>query len=686
MTDRDSAALGNGLQWERREAPEGVGICLSGGGIRAAAFAIGVTQALQAERGLLFGPTCADYLSVVSGGSYAGAALTLNAAARELGGTTRMAPMADGSPEAEHVMEHGRYLLAGGVWAIVQFGLAGAVNLSVFVALSLWVGTMVSVYAYLVRGTIPAGSGDWAYIGVIGLVVGGRLLLRGIYVDGGVRRTLLPILGLAIVGVSAPAYLASMHRARLLSDTAWWTDWRHAGICALAGVCVVAAWIAAARVRPHHVIARVLGHAALLVPRVSGFVLLALAATWAQGFLAAGVSDTASADGSLRALILFFGILLGAVCGQIVGERVSLHRIYRNRIATCFAIRRTPMGDGVTRLEPTATPMSALQPPAARQANSFPRLLICATANVLWRDLQHASRRSYAPFVFSHDQCGLVGVPGASFSTTQLEAGKAAAGLGFGSEPLVSLMTAVASTGAAVSPTMGNHTIRQARPLLAVLNLRLGQWMPNPLSGRIRDDVREANEGWSLRKRQGIGGGYDEFVPELFGLHGADAPRVYVSDGGHYDNLGLLVLLSARCKEIWCIDSEADPHGAGRQLRRAIELAPLDLGVTIDFDPSVFRAVDGVLGATHAIGTIRYGPEGTGRLIVVKLGVTTTTSLDLLNYHRQDGRFPCDSTFLRPAFGPERMRAYCQLGRENALRTIADVASATPTPEPSRRV
>ena len=46
-----------------------VGICCSGGGIRAASFALGALQVLQ-EEGQLHGPSRAKHLSAVSGGSY----------------------------------------------------------------------------------------------------------------------------------------------------------------------------------------------------------------------------------------------------------------------------------------------------------------------------------------------------------------------------------------------------------------------------------------------------------------------------------------------------------------------------------------------------------------------------------------------------------------------------------------
>lgn len=329
--------------------------------------------------------------------------------------------------------------------------------------------------------------------------------------------------------------------------------------------------------------------------------------------------------------------------------RTSLHGLYRDSLARCFSVRRD---DGSVELVgPTAQKLSRLTPPDPGQPGSFPRLLVCATANVVWNPehpderpvfrLLWAPTRRFASFVYSHDRCGLPGVPYASVATADLEQVTTRSGILGGREPVLSLMSAVASTGAAISPAMGRRTSDVLRPVLALSNLRLGRWLPNPMSGRIRAELESDEADKRMRRHRGVGGAYDEFVPELFGLHHSDAARVYVSDGGHYDNLGLLALLQARCKEIWCVDAQADADGSAEQLQHVVKLAKDELRIGIDIDTSGFAASEpGVLGAGHALGTIHYPGTSTGALVVIKLGLVADGDADeLFAYRSKDPGF-----------------------------------------------
>ena len=91
-----------------------------------------------------------------------------------------------------------------------------------------------------------------------------------------------------------------------------------------------------------------------------------------------------------------------------------------------------------------------------------------------------------------------------------------------------------------------------------------------------------------------------------FGLHPADGSHVYVSDGGHHDNLGLLALLRARCKEIWCVDASPDRRGKAKALQLVIAQARDEVSVEIELSTAPFVVAGGLMAATHALGTIQY--------------------------------------------------------------------------------
>jgi len=87
MLDDPRARISPGLPWEPPAGPSaGIGICVSGGGLRSASFALGAMQVLQEERGLLYGRRAADYLAAVSGGSFTAASYTLGSQHRATDG------------------------------------------------------------------------------------------------------------------------------------------------------------------------------------------------------------------------------------------------------------------------------------------------------------------------------------------------------------------------------------------------------------------------------------------------------------------------------------------------------------------------------------------------------------------------------------------------------------------------
>ena len=375
-------------------------------------------------------------------------------------------------------------------------------------------------------------------------------------------------------------------------------------------------------------------------------------------------------------MLAIFTVLAAAVLWTRIVEALPLHLPYRDLLSRCFAIHRS--GSSVVRHDGVDVSLADLEPPVSGDQR-HPRLLICATANIKWTD-PHGRRHRFAPFVFSHDQSGVPGVPGAHFSTTQLELDRATVGLwNRRQQPSVSLMGAVAASGAAVSPSMGAMTVTVVRPILATLGFRLGLWVPNPLWERSRQRVAAAVEPGRLFRDKKLDYGFDRLFQEMMGLHSARTAEIYVTDGGHYDNLGLIALLRARCGRIWCIDAQADPAGTAKVVRAVLRLAHDELGVTHDLDLDAFAATGGAMAATHLHGQITYSDGATATLTLLKLGLHRSSPAELLA-RRKDRRlwrgkrrwsFPTHPTFLQ-VFDVDRFTAYQALGAEATARALSD--------------
>jgi hypothetical protein len=173
---------------------------------------------------------------------------------------------------------------------------------------------------------------------------------------------------------------------------------------------------------------------------------------------------------------------------------------------------------------------------------------------------------------------------------------------------------------------------------------------------------------------------------EVMGRHRVRSKFLYVTDGGHVENLGLLELLRRRCTTIVCLDAAGGSTTRFSTLGEAVALAATTLNVAIDIDPSAMgRVAAGANACDHVTGTIRY-PDGTeGRLVYGKALMTATAPWDVRAYATKDDRFPVHPT-TDQLFGGETFDAYQSLGRCVGARCAAAVtalaASASPPPQP----
>ena len=99
-------------------------------------------------------------------------------------------------------------------------------------------------------------------------------------------------------------------------------------------------------------------------------------------------------------------------------------------------------------------------------------------------------------------------------------------------------------------------------------------------------------------------------LKELFNRYHPDRDAfVYVADGGHRENLGLVELLRERPDVVFCVDASGDRPQSFQTLAEAIELARVELGIDIDLDvrsPAETRcrrcAAEGTIGTRPRAG------------------------------------------------------------------------------------
>ena len=294
------------------------------------------------------------------------------------------------------------------------------------------------------------------------------LIVRFMYVEGGWKRLFLPEVGLLGLFLTCGPVLdeASRHD--------WWGAWRMA-LVVLALVVLLFVWTAlvlvAQRVGVPSALATLLNSVAVYSPRVLGVTLLG----WSAVRWYPAVLDDFGGEPRLAGVLALLLIFVTPVF-SLVPNRASLHREYRARLASCFSVHRRD-----NAAVPTGRVFLTELAPPSNAATRFPRLLVCATANV-HVPAPGGGSQTFVSFVLSHDVCGVPGMAGASYDTSKLELVQVPGGmLTSHREPLLSLFTAVATTGAAISPSMGRSTLPSLRMIIAAANIRLGRWFPKSL-------------------------------------------------------------------------------------------------------------------------------------------------------------------------------------------------------------
>ena len=399
---------------------------------------------------------------------------------------------------------------------------------------------------------------------------------------------------------------------------------------------------------------------------------------------------------------------------------LSLHPFYRARLARTFAVRRfvtDSRGNGAAVCK--ARPYPEEEPTwlhAYGKVEGGPEFVFAAAATVSG-DAKPAPGLNAVSYVFNEKY---IGGPELGWLKTEQ--------LWRACPPRLkrdlTVEAAVAVSGAAFASSMGRQD-NGFQTLLCLSGARLGTWLPNPnYVDLLRNTTSQGDQAASpdgaepapvppasgpryllLRSLPTVRG-FTYFYRELLGRHPIDASLVQVTDGGHYENLGLVEALRRRCRLIFCIDGSGDPPPLLCGLADAIRLAQSELGVEIELEDSGDYGVQNlapgsgvpfsetnafarlnsrITNGTVVRGRITYPAasglpveQRTGTLIFAKAVLWQGCPDWLLTYGAASEVFPHDSTSDQ-WFNEGQFAAYTELGRLLG-RNAVEVLTAPPLP------
>jgi hypothetical protein len=383
-------------------------------------------------------------------------------------------------------------------------------------------------------------------------------------------------------------------------------------------------------------------------------------------------------------LLALAGLLaVGYILGRLIDtNRFSLHAMYRVRLVRTFLGASRPPGERqpnpFTGFDETDDmPIGDLWPPVRAHGEPAPvepvhppLHVVNVTLNTVASTDLATQNRKATSFTMSSLHSGAAGV-GYRRTCAVDDSGEKL----YGGKDGVSLGTAMAISGAAASPNMGYHSSPTVTFLMTLFNARLGWWLGNPgPAGKksFNDDEPKL--------------ALVPILDEMFGRTTDHSPYVYLSDGGHFENLGLYEMVRRRCRFIVVSDAGCDPKCAFDDLGGAIRKIRIDFGVPIEFEsgiPIYSRSAPKSDNARyHAIGRILYsqadggGTESDGILLYIKPAFYGREPYDVFNYAHSTPDFPHEATG-NQFFGESQFESYRALG-EFAVDQMCQAEFAVP--------
>ncbi len=363
---------------------------------------------------------------------------------------------------------------------------------------------------------------------------------------------------------------------------------------------------------------------------------------------------------ALALALALFGVAMALLINP---NKFSLHAMYRDRLIRAYlgASNRDRDPNPFTGFdEKDNVAMGALWTEEKFGKKLLPvvniALNLVGGSKLAWQERQATS------FTVSPLHCGSYEV---GYRPTWTEEGASYGGVGG-----ITLGTAVTISGAAASPNMGYHSSALVTFIMTLLNVRLGAWLGNPGPA--------GNRTFQL--------GYPNFsvgpmIAEAFGLTNDTSPYVYLSDGGHFENLGLYEMVLRRCHFIVVSDAGEDPACSFADLGGAVRKIRIDLGIPLEFDEINIFARGGdagpnLKGRPAAVGRIRYplvdgDAAEDGVLVYLKPACYGNEPRDIYEYFKSNETFPHESTGDQ-FFTESQFESYRMLGVHTMERICED--------------
>ncbi|MFO1103837.1 MAG: patatin-like phospholipase family protein [Methylocystis sp.] len=714
-----------------------VGLALSGGGVRCAAFCLGALQGLDSA-GLI---NRLDYLSTVSGGGYIGSAMTL--AMSKNGGRFPFDPPTsyDGETQhTKHIRDNSRYLVPKGLKSFPVFaaiyirGLLSGALIALPVLLSLAALTIffspthsdLDSGGFLEGGlsrVLVLGDNPFPITTAVALVVAALLFIYALAAHGPPRDirgplaaafgTMVTLILVALIVEIQPKFILAQLETGGASGAVAGGFLSLSKYYTIVGTVIAAATpislpfmnllAKSAVVKKQNSLTQkaaklasrlIIYIVALIVPLILWILYIELsywgisvsADRWnyphAPEFLQSlfGVAQWAIGNsiepGSWSAhftpsVIVYLAIALPIflVFWYFIDVNAnSLHQYYRDRLVDAFLVDPTIERDEKEESKNIVSDDFLL---TEISTVNTPYHLINTTLNVPGSARANRRGRNGDFFLLSRN---FVGSEVTGYVETNTVKHLWGGDIG----------TAMAISGAAAAPNMGIASLRPLAFTFALLNVRLGRWFPNPK--KLSEFGKRAN--WPRPQY---------FLREAFFRTKENFKFVFLSDGGHIDNLGVYELLRRRAAVIVAVDGEADAEMDFPSLIQLQRLARIDLGVRIRLpwgeikthsrETSAAIANEQVrtksFGPHAAIGIIEY-PEAatkgeTGVLIYLKASLTGDENDYVNDYKKRNPDFPHETT-LNQFFSEEQFEVYRALGYHisNRLFNGQDCASVEP--------